>query len=265
MPQDLWNEGIYGYAAPEQQGNTDPIADPDMWAGMDTPNDYRGGTLNVGSPGTNTRLLGSGATYQKPDEKATPTPTSGGGGFQYKPATGFDQSTTQTTTLPGQMPTFEAPTFTAPERSKTRVKALTQQIASPQARALRRSTRLALLRQHYDDPRGRENLRAILAGQGQGLSNIYGGATEKAAKIYEAEYATQFQAAGMNFHAQFSAGMANFKARIQDRLARATTTQTSKRRNRYDAGRLDDKKDIFGRSTSRRALYGHFPTAGKLF
>lgn len=157
----------------------------------------------------------------------------GGGGFNYKQPVGMTQTTTRTATK--ALPTLgPAPTFALPPRDEARRRRLVQEAAAPGLRSQRRQTRLALMRQHYDDPRARENIRAILGGHGDALSRIMGEAGARGRQDYQAERAEDIMTAQTNYQAAVARWKGQFEAAMQDYLSSFTDTTT--RKNEYGSG-----------------------------
>lgn len=225
---DFFNEASYGYAPPP-----DPVSAPEGKFYGD-----KGGGVSTG-----------GRTYAPPDQKATSPTVIRQAGTQYKPITGSTVSGTQTTKMIEGIPfptMGAAPRFTAPQRSDERLYKLTQKLAAPQRRALDRATKLAMLRQHYDDPRGGENYRKILGGLGQGISNVYTGAYKDAFQMREAEFATQFAESMTNFKTQVASWQMKFKADLQRYVSNIgqQTTKTQRTDYTYKPGAAGSREEV---------------------
>lgn len=170
------------------------------------------------------------------EERKKFTPTAGliagegSGELRYRQPTGATQITTPIAPR-APMPTLgEIPAMQLPARDEARIRRLTQEAAAPGLRSLRRQTRMALLRQHYDDPRMRENIRAALAGHGEALSTILGEARRTGRAQYEAEYAPQLMRAQAEWQARIQQQQMRYQAALAERARqygqRTTVRQT---------------------------------------
>ena len=141
-----------------------------------------------------------------------PTKSGGTGG-------GFEPRRKTTMPIMPMMPPPSAPepsTFTAPERDPERIKLLTQQKSAGGMRAMRAQIAKAMGQSYRNPNIKRITLRDALAGYGQGIENVMGGAQTQAESAYEREYSTKYETAGKNWQAQNQAKMMDWQAKINN-------------------------------------------------
>lgn len=135
-------------------------------------------------------------------------------------------------------PTFEAPeapefqyeAYAAPERDPGRVEELRTKAAGPGVRKATQAMQRALMQEYRNPNLARLAMRDILAGHGEALSGIYGGAAQTAEMQYAPEFGAQREEAAATYQAgygkatqQYQAGwtvrreeaMANWQARVE--------------------------------------------------
>lgn len=243
----IWDQGISALS-----NDINGLSAPSTTPSAPTPT---GGVFDPSLYGTSKTVQGASSRPQSmhnpwgtPTTKRTSslsyTGSGGGGGVQYKRPTG--QVSTTTPVKPGiPMPTLgAAPQFNLPARDEARVRRLQQEAAAPGVRSLRRQTRLALMRQHYDDPRARENIRAALAGHGEALSQIMGMARTQGRREYAEERGEQIMTAQANFMNEVTRWKANYQAALNDYMAQYGTKQVTKK-TYGDMSMPKTSRDIF--------------------
>ena len=115
----------------------------------------------------------------------------------------------------------ELPTYVAPEWDYNRIKGLTQKYAAGGLRALRQQVNRAMGMNYANPNLKRMTLREALAGYGQGLENVLGGAAKTAASEYSREYATKEKESEMNYQAQLKKMFTEYLSKYSDYI-RAT-------------------------------------------
>ena len=139
----------------------------------------------------------------------------------------FIPNAQQTTTTSNILPTMgtpppipEYPALNIPEWDTGKVRSKTQAAAAPGLRRLRGEVRKAQMAS-YDNPNvKRMTLRDALAGYGQGIENVLGGARREAISEYQAEYAPQVSKAQTEYSANVQRINTNFQAAWKDYMSR---------------------------------------------
>jgi len=87
----------------------------------------------------------------------------------------------------------DIPEYEIPERDERRLNFLTRQAAAPHVRSLRSQVQRAMAGSFENPNVKRITLRDALAGYGEGLENVMGGAAETAERQYAGEYAPMLE------------------------------------------------------------------------
>ena len=119
--------------------------------------------------------------------------------------------------------------FEKPAWDERKISRLAQKKAAPGLRRLRTKTQQALSAS-YENPNVKAMVyRQVMAGTGQGLEDIMGGAEQTARAQYGQEYQADYQAATMQFQAAENRRQSEFQATWQNYLSQYTKeTTTSK-------------------------------------
>lgn len=146
-------------------------------------------------------------------------------------------TTQRTVTTARTVPTQPMPTvptvgeFKAPQWDEKEIRRLTQKLAAPKLRQLRRQIQRAQARQ-YENPNVRAmTLREALEGYGLGVEGAMAGARAQAGAEYGQRYGREFQAAQLTYGARTQAAMAAyqnaFNAYLQSMQRVSETTATT--------------------------------------
>ncbi len=120
------------------------------------------------------------------------------------------------------LPTFtgmQYPSYTVPEREPERVEELTQQLAAPGIKGLRSQVQRAIGKRYVNPQVARMTLREALAGYGQGLESVMGGARRGALTQYEQEYAPQLEKSRLEYQAEASRAQQEYQTQAQAKMA----------------------------------------------
>lgn len=129
---------------------------------------------------------------------------------------------------PGQFPEFGAlPTYTAPEWDEGKISSLTQKVAAPGLRNLRQQVQRASSQPSTNPNVKAMTLRDALAGYGQGLENIMGGARSSAGQEYAREYGTKQDEAKTNYESATKKKFAEYQALYGDYMAKMARGSSS--------------------------------------
>ena len=139
----------------------------------------------------------------------------------------------------GPTPTMgELPSLIIPEVDEGKILSLTQKMASPAIRALRRTTREALMR-HYDNPNVSKMVaRETLAGLGDSLSQALTSAGSQARGEERDERTMKYNAAITEYQAKLNKQMAVFNAAWNNYMSQYGTSNIS--RNIYPTTTQED-------------------------
>lgn len=259
--EDFWTPDV-GYAPSGYNYDTGYTPPPTTgWSGSPEGQPYGGSGVVTGLPSAQRPSLNAGLPSDYGSGASAKASTT-----QYKPITGLTQVTSESIKEGIPFPEMgAAPTFTAPKRSEERLMELSRKLTSSRERALRKTTKAQLLRQHYDDPRYKSNVAAILDAMSGGLGTIYTGAFADAFKMREAEFATQMAESQMNFQVAVNKWTETYKGKMQQYLANLTKSTTTKRDYSYTPGGAGSREsgtvDRFyglsgGRSYTKATVWG---------
>lgn len=112
----------------------------------------------------------------------------------------------------------EYPSYTVPERKPERVEELTQQLAAPGVKGLRSQVQRAIGKRYVNPQVARMTLREALAGYGQGLESVMGGARRGALTQYEQEYAPQVEKSRLEYQAGVSRAQQEYQTTAQAKM-----------------------------------------------
>ncbi len=110
------------------------------------------------------------------------------------------------------MPDFTYGPYVAPERDVERVEELRTKAAGPGVRKAIQAMKRAMMQEYRNPNLARLAMRDILAGHGEALSGIYGGAAQTAERQYGIEFAGEQTAAQMEYEAGFGQATQEYQA-----------------------------------------------------
>jgi hypothetical protein len=119
------------------------------------------------------------------------------------------------------------PTFAAPTRDEGRIKELTQQKSAAGLRAMRAQIQKAMGQGYRNENVKRMTLRDALAGYGQGIESVMGGAQTAAGSEYNTEYATAYDTAGKNWQTAYQSKMQDWQNKVNDYFKQYGTETTT--------------------------------------
>lgn len=145
---------------------------------------------------------------------------------------------------PGELSTYQAPTrgevgkfgmpemgampeFIAPEYDEGAVGKLAQQHSAAGVRNLRSAIQMATGRRSDNPNVDRQLVKDALAGYGQGLEEVMGGARKTATAEYAQKYATEYKTAGMNWQNAVQAVRDKFAGQMTARSAEYQAEQAA--------------------------------------
>lgn len=137
---------------------------------------------------------------------------------QYQPPEMYDPNIVK--------PTLSIPGYTGPEYSQTEIDRMTQQKAAPGLRRMR-SKMQKVAGQYYENPNVKKmTLREALAGYGEGIESVMGGATTAAETSYAREYSAKSDAAIRNWQAQTQQATLQYQKDWEDYTKQYTKVTT---------------------------------------
>ncbi len=116
---------------------------------------------------------------------------------------------------------FTYAAYAAPERDVARVEELRTKAAGPGVRRAIQAMQRALMQEYRNPNLARLAMRDILAGHGEALSGIYGGAAQTAEGQYGIEFAGEQTAARMKYEAEYGEASTKFQAGWTAKLQKA--------------------------------------------
>ena len=119
------------------------------------------------------------------------------------------------------VPEFEYDPYAAPTRDVGRIEELRTKAAGPGVRRAIQAMQRALMQEYRNPNLARLAMRDILAGHGEALSGIYGGAAQTAEGQYGIEFAGKQTAARMEYEAGFSEASQEYQAGWSAKLTKA--------------------------------------------
>lgn len=145
----------------------------------------------------------------------------------YGRASSGPTTSTTTWTPSGEMPTYEAGTFVAPEYDEKAILAGQQKFAAPGIRRLREQVQVAQA-QTYENPNVKAmTVREALQGYGSGLETTMAGAYSRATADYDRRFKLQWEEGMANFRAREEAKSRSFQAALTAWGKTGTTTTTT--------------------------------------
>ena len=109
-------------------------------------------------------------------------------------------------------PEFTYDPYAAPTRDVGRVEELRTKAAGPGVRRAIQAMKRAMMQEYRNPNLARLAMRDILAGHGEALSGIYGGAAQTAERQYAGEFAGEQTAAQMEYEAGFGQATQEYQA-----------------------------------------------------
>lgn len=111
-----------------------------------------------------------------------------------------------------EAPGFEYEEYAGPERDVERVEELRTKAAGPGVRRAVQAMQRAMMQEYKNPNLARLAMRDILAGHGEALSSVYGGAGQTAERQYAGEFAGQQAGARMKFEAGYGKAAQEYQA-----------------------------------------------------
>lgn len=119
--------------------------------------------------------------------------------------------------LIGTRPTYESPTFTAPERDDNRLSSLRTRASGSALRGLRTQTQSAIQSSYGLTGQARRmTLKEALQGYGSGVSSIMSQADRIARSQYEDEYDNLYKTSLINYQGDVTEAQTNFEAKQRE-------------------------------------------------
>lgn len=162
-----------------------------------------------------------------------------------------DSTTTRSTSYTKPLPdTPDARTFVTPEYDEREVAKQTQMQAGSGIRGLRSTLQQAIgTTPSSSNPNVRRmTLRDALAGYGQGLESVMGGAQSRAANIYGQKFAAETAAGKINFNAQVRRDEMDFEKLMTEWEGSKVTTTERGVPSSDDAAVIPPQQPTFSRS-----------------